>query len=240
MLSMAHLDSQVAKIVKALDDTGLRARTTIFVLSDHGFKAVKRQVLANAALAKAGLLKVEDGKITQAQAYVVPEGGTALLYVTVPDSGGAILSRARQALTGLEGIDSMIEPAQYAQYGLPQPDANQQMSALFVTAKEGYAFATAAGDKTAIDAPEGSLGAHGYLATDPDLRALFIASGRGIKAGVKLETVNNVDVAPTAAMLLGLDMRNVDGRVLTEVLDAQPAARPALAQPRAPLGYRAP
>lgn len=223
--SMAHLDSQLARIVRAVEDSGLMPTTTIFVLSDHGFKAVKRQILANAALLKAGLLKTVDGKITETQAYVVPEGGSALVYVTVPDPAGDILARTRQALAGLEGIDKVIEPAEFAQLGLPLPSANPQMGALFLTAKEGYAFAAAAGDQTAIDAPEGSLGAHGYLSLDPDLQSLFIASGRGITSGRTLETVSNLDVAPTAAMLLGVAMKNVEGKVLNEILAAPAAPR---------------
>jgi len=89
---------------------------------------------------------------------------------------------------------------------------------LFLTAKDGYAFAAAAGDQTAIDAPEGSLGAHGYVSLDPDLQSLFIASGRGIKSGVTLDTVSNLDIAPTAAMLLGLQMKDVEGNILTAIL----------------------
>lgn len=223
MTSMALLDAQVARLVRTLEETGLMARTTIFVLSDHGFRSVKRQMFPNAALSKAGLLKVVDGKITATDAYVVPEGGAALVYVTVPDPAGEILGRTKQALAGLEGIDTVIEPGDFAQYGLPQPAANPQMGALFLTAKDGYAFAAAAGEKTVGDAAEGSLGAHGYVSTDPDIQSLFIASGRGIKRGVKLDTVNNVDVAPTAATLLKLQMKDVDGRVLTEIL-ATPGA----------------
>ena len=55
MAAMAHLDSQVATIVDTLEKTGLMARTTLFVVSDHGFKAVKRQIRPNAAFVKAGL-----------------------------------------------------------------------------------------------------------------------------------------------------------------------------------------
>ena len=69
-----------------------------------------------------------------------------------------------------------------------------------------------------IDPIERSLGAHGYVASDPDLGALFIASGAGIKRGVTLETIDNVDVAPTVAHLLGLELDGVDGRVLKEIL----------------------
>lgn len=222
MNTMALLDTQVATIVRTLEETGLAASTTIFVLSDHGFKAVKRQILPNAALLKAGLLEAADGKVTKTQAYTVPEGGSALVYVTVPDPAGQILARTRQALSGLEGIDKVIEPADYAKYGLPLPSANDQMGALFLTAKDGYAFAGSAGDQVVIDAPDGSRGAHGYISTDPDLQSLFIASGRGIKPGVALESVDNIDVAPTAARLLGVELKDVDGRVLTEILTGAP------------------
>jgi predicted AlkP superfamily pyrophosphatase or phosphodiesterase len=218
MNTMALLDTQIAAILRTLDDTGLAATTTMFVLSDHGFKAVKRQVLPNAALLKAGLLEVTDGKVTKTQAYVVPEGGSAFVYVTVPDPSGQILARVKRALAGLEGIETVVEPDEFPRFGLPMPAANDQMGALFLTAKEGYAFAGGAGEQVVVDAPEGSLGAHGYLSTDPDLQSQFIASGRGIKPGVRLPTVNNVDIAPTAARLLGFEMKDVDGRVLTEIL----------------------
>jgi predicted AlkP superfamily pyrophosphatase or phosphodiesterase len=222
MATMALLDSQVASIVRTLAETGLAKTTTLLILSDHGFKVVKRQILPNAALLKAGLLEATDGKIGKTQAYAVPEGGSALVYVTVPDASGAILARTRQALAGIEGIDQIIEPDDYGKYGLPLPSANDQMGALFLTAKEGYAFAGAAGAQIVIDAPEGSLGTHGYVSSDPDLQSLFIASGRGIKPGVTLETVDNLDVAPTAARLLGLELKGMDGRVLTEILAGSP------------------
>ncbi|HEV3483840.1 MAG TPA: hypothetical protein VG106_00420, partial [Vicinamibacterales bacterium] len=92
------------------------------------------------------------------------------------------------------------------------------MGALFLTAKDGNAFTNAIGDEVVVDAPAGSLGAHGYLGTDPDLRALFIASGRGIKKGVTLDVIDSVDVAPTAARLLNVDLPHVEGKVLTEIL----------------------
>lgn len=218
MTTMAHLDTQVATIVKTLEETGLAPRTTVFVLSDHGFKAVRRQILPNAAFMKAGLLKTADGKVSQTEAYSVPEGGSALVYVTVPDPAGEVLRRVKQALAGTEGIDRIVEPADYAALGLPLPAANPQMGALFLTAKDGYAFSAATGEQVVIDAPEGSLGAHGYVSTDPDLRSLFIASGRGIKPGVTLDTIDNLDIAPTAARLLGVELKGVEGKVLTEIL----------------------
>jgi predicted AlkP superfamily pyrophosphatase or phosphodiesterase len=218
MTTMSLLDAQVAETVAAVDRAGLTARTTFVVVSDHGFKLVKRQIRLNAAFMKAGLLKAQDGKVLQSDAYVVPEGGSAIVYLTVPDPTGELLARARKAIAGVEGIDGVIEPADYARFGLPLPTDNNQMGALFVTPKDGYSFTAAVGEEVVVDATEGSLGAHGYPATDADLSALFIASGAGIRQGVTLGIIDNVDVAPTMAELLGLNLPNVDGKVLKEIL----------------------
>jgi hypothetical protein len=50
------------------------------------------------------------------------------------------------------------------------------------------------------------------------MNALFIASGRGIKKGERIGVVENVDVAPTIMRLLGKELANGDGKVLTEIL----------------------
>ena len=218
LTTMAHLDAQVNSLLIAIDEAGLTSRTTVIVVSDHGFKTVKRQIKLNAAFAAAGLLQVQDGKVVSCQAYAVPEGGSAIVYVTVPDASGEILARAKSAIAGVEGIDTIVEPEGYAKLGLPLPTDDDQMGALFVIPKEGYAFNAAATAPAVVDAVEGSLGAHGYVSSDPELGALFIASGAGVKPAVRLGTIENVDVAPTIARLLGLQLAGADGRVLEEIL----------------------
>jgi predicted AlkP superfamily pyrophosphatase or phosphodiesterase len=114
-----------------------------------------------------------------------------------------------------------VEPKDYARFGLPQPAASDQMGVLFVTPSDGYSFTAPATGDVVVDAAEGSLGAHGYPATDPELGALFIASGAGIRPGVRLGLIDSVDVAPTIAELLGLTLGNVDGKVLTQILSSR-------------------
>ena len=219
MTTMAHLDTQVARIVEAVEEAGLTPRTTFLVVSDHGFKTVKRQIRPNVAFAEAGLLTVADGKVTAAEAYSVPEGGTALVYVTVPDPAGAVLHRTKAALAGIEGIERVAEPSEFAALGLPLPAASDQMGALLLIARDGYVFTAAASGPAVVDAPAASLGAHGYVASDPDLAALFIASGRNIRKGLTLDSMNTVDLGPTAAELLGVSLGTVEGRVLAEILE---------------------
>src|SRR5215471_6883826 len=124
--AIAFLDGCVEKLVDAVRESGMAARTTFFVVADHGFKAYTKQVRPAAALAAAGL----GGK-----AYVLPEGGAAFLY-----SAAELVPQIRQALTGVEGIDQIIGPDGFAAIGLPLPDRDPQMSQLYLTAKTGYSF----------------------------------------------------------------------------------------------------
>ena len=90
MSTMALLDAQVAAIVDAVEQAGLAPRTTFFVVSDHGFKPVKRQIRPNAAFMKAGLLEAQDGKIDAVRGVRRARRRTAIVYVTVPDPTGEI------------------------------------------------------------------------------------------------------------------------------------------------------
>ncbi|HXM63147.1 MAG TPA: hypothetical protein VN950_19955, partial [Terriglobales bacterium] len=62
-------------------------------------------------------------------------------------------------------------------------------------------------------------GMHGYDATKmPEMKAIFVASGPDIRAGVTLEPFENVNVYPLIAKILGLDIANlktgpIDGKL---------------------------
>jgi arylsulfatase A-like enzyme len=50
------------------------------------------------------------------------------------------------------------------------------------------------------------------------MRGAFIIAGNGIKSGARLEYARLIDIAPTIARLLGLEMKTARGRVLAEVI----------------------
>ena len=101
---------------------------------------------------------------------------------------------------------------------MPTPAENQGMGELILYPKNGYAFmTTAAGDVRAGPAVN-YAGSHGYFNGDRELDGIFVASGAGIKKGVRLERIRNLDVAPTIARLLDVSLPQVDGRALEEIL----------------------
>jgi predicted AlkP superfamily pyrophosphatase or phosphodiesterase len=216
--AIAFADERVRQILEAVESAGIKDRTTLVVVSDHGFKSATRSIRPNALLRQHGLLKGQGSKI-ECDAHVIPEGGTAMVYVTDPANRTRLVPQLREIFRNLEGVDRVIEPAEYPPLGFPDPAVNQEMSDLVLAAKSGYAFAAAYEGDAVVNLPAGaSPGSHGYLASDPDMDAILLAWGRGIRPGVTLERIQNLDVAPTVAALLGLKMRNVVGRELREVL----------------------
>jgi hypothetical protein len=121
-------------------------------------------------------------------------------------------------LRNIEGIDDILEPARYAALHLPDPLENPQMGDLLLVARGGYTFSDEYFEDEEITPLSISLGSHGYLSTDPRMDGVLIAWGRNIKPGTKLGFVDNIDVAPTIAALLGQDLPGAQGRVLREML----------------------
>lgn len=93
------------------------------------------------------------------------------------------------------------------------------MADLVLVAKESYTVNGAATGDEFVSVNQSTTGSHGFLSTEPKMNALFVAAGAGIKPGVKLTTVDNVDLAPTAAKLLGASLDQAIGRVLSEILE---------------------
>jgi hypothetical protein len=79
----------------------------------------------------------------------------------------------------------------------------------------------ASGDDLVVVNPNPTAGAHGFLSTEREMNALFVASGACIKSGKRLATVENIDVAPTIARLLGVSLKDASGRVLEEILHTE-------------------
>ena len=221
--AVAQADAQVREVLRALDEAGIREKTTVFIVSDHGFETITKLLLPNVLFRKEGLLNVSTSlRITKARAQIISEGGTAMVYFTDPAMASQDRDKALELLKDREGIAEILRPEQYAAYGLPDPSKNQGMGDLVLVAKPGYGFSnTAHGDDFVMPVVLGTqnVGIHGCISTYEKMNAAFIASGRGVKAGVKLSrVVDNIDVAPTAAHLLGLRMAGVDGKVLTDIL----------------------
>ncbi|MCC5942088.1 MAG: alkaline phosphatase family protein [Balneolaceae bacterium] len=219
LTALTLADTQVKRIVEALETAGIRDRTALFIVSDHGFMNVTRQVHPNVLLRQHGLIELdEDGNMTNARVQAISNGGTAMVFTLNEETQEDDLAKAYEILNGAEGISRVLKPEEYHEYGLPQPESNPNMGNLLLNADQHVSFGNnVTGDQHILDL-DGVRGTHGYLSDVPEMKTIFVVSGYGIKSGLELGRIDNRSVAPTAARILGLVMDQADGLVLDEIL----------------------
>jgi predicted AlkP superfamily pyrophosphatase or phosphodiesterase len=134
-----------------------------------------------------------------------------------PAKRASLLHSLPQQFAAIEGIARVITPEQFSEFGYPAPEKDGGMD-LVLAASDGYAFdGKSDGEPVSESVPP--IGTHGYLNTDPDMNAIFIAWGAGIRKGIQIPEIRNLDVAPTIARLLGIEMSGVSGHALANILE---------------------
>jgi predicted AlkP superfamily pyrophosphatase or phosphodiesterase len=194
---------------------------TLIVTADHGFFPYQQLIQPNVLLRKAGLVKTdEQNKVSGGDVRVVSQGGASFVYVLNREHGEELRARVAAMFAPVEGVDLVLAPKDFAKYGMADPQADPRMPDLVLSAKSGYAFADSlTGDLVVTPKSDEVKGAHGYDMNQPALQAAFVAWGADVRPGTVLKTISNTDVAPTIAHLLRVPMRDVEGRVLQEMLN---------------------
>jgi hypothetical protein len=92
-----------------------------------------------------------------------------------------------------------------------------QSGDVFAQAQLGYALTDWRGNPRVAE-PVTYYGQHGYDSALLEMRAIWVASGHGVRAAVSLPPVHVIDLAPTVATLLGFPPTDtMAGRVLQAV-----------------------
>jgi predicted AlkP superfamily pyrophosphatase or phosphodiesterase len=216
--AIAYADRLVGDIVQTVDESGLRDKTTFIIVSDHGFKKVTRYINLNVALKLAGLARANGPNLVECAAAVMSLGGVGCVYVTDPTRKAELLPKLRKMFGDVEGIARIIDGKEGPTVGMPSPEDDPRMGDLILFAKEGYLFNNSAEGEDEVTPVVNYSSTHGYLASDPDMDGIFIATGAGIKKGVQLPRISSLDLAPTIAHLLGITMLEPEGRVIEEIL----------------------
>jgi predicted AlkP superfamily pyrophosphatase or phosphodiesterase len=213
--AVKYADDRLRDVVEAVKRSPMAERTTIIVTSDHGFFPIEREIRLNVKFKLEGLL-ADDTK----SAMSVANGGGAMVYVLDDAKRAELVRQLREKIAGVEGVEAVFAPddERARDLGLSIPKNDPRAPDLWVSARKGYSFADSR-EGTAVVVPRATKGGtHGYLPDQPDLLGTLVMWGHGVKPGAKLGKISNCDVAPTMAKLLGLELKNVDGRVLSEGL----------------------
>jgi predicted AlkP superfamily pyrophosphatase or phosphodiesterase len=210
-----RLDDHIHDIIEATKTAGIYDQTTFIILGDHGFADIHRAIAPNVLLVQAGLITLENGKVTDWKAFTQHTGGSAAVYVKDPKDKATLekvhaLLEEHEMDTSSNRLYQIIEKDELVKLGGPRD------AAFYLEGELGLMFSGAATGNFNRAAP--LQGNHGYLPTKPGLQTGFIIAGRGIKKCVVLDSIRLVDVAPTIAQLLGLDLKDTDGHALKAIL----------------------
>ena len=209
-----RVDAHIGAIIQATEDAGLRARTAFVITGDHGFSRVHSLFQPSVALREAGLLTTDDkGNITEWQAVL---HGMA---IRVRNPGASALAERVTSLfenlarTTYKGLFRVVGRKELDERGA-YPEA-----LLLIEPAEGY-YLSEGFEQNSFLVGTTRRGAHGFIPTEPRMFTGLILSGAGIRAGVPLPSVRQIDIAPTLARLLGFVMPDVDGVPLMGVIEA--------------------
>lgn len=214
--ALAYADSCIARLIDAARTAGMLDRITFVIASDHGFTSYTHAIRPNVALVQQGLLQMRHGSY-EGDAWILAEGGEASLFIRDPSKRTTLTPKLKAYFETQPGIAAVYTADDMPKLGLPSPSTTDQAPQLYLVAKAGYAF-TDGTEPPLVKDVDPARGAHGYLNTDPDMQALFIASGAHIRKGVELGHITNLRVAPTIARILGVTLPAAQQPPLTEVL----------------------
>jgi len=212
-------DGYIRRIVEATRQAGIFDKTTFFIVSDHGFASIDKRFSPNVALAKAGLITLDAaGKATAWKAAAWPSGGSCAIVLKDSDDketadkvNALFASWARQGRGPIKRIVTRAELRKLQ--AVPQ-------AALMLEAAPGYSFDDTLTGEEVRDSGETYKGTHGYLPTDPRMRASLIAYGPGVRSGAKLPLARMIDLAPSITALLRLKLPQPEGETFKELLNS--------------------
>ncbi|HPY11955.1 MAG TPA: ectonucleotide pyrophosphatase/phosphodiesterase [Sphaerochaeta sp.] len=210
------VDGFVGLLICAADRAGILEETNFIVLGDHGHLAVERSIALNARFVEAGLIELDrDGNVSLWKARSHAAGLSAQIYLK--DAGDSLLSAEveallrRWALEEESGIGEVFTTAETAErFALSGPFS-------FVVEGDGRTQFIDDWREPIVRPVEHPRSNHGHLPHRGHQPPL-LAMGPAFRQGAVLGECSLLDLAPTAARILGLDGSLMQGRVLEALL----------------------
>ncbi|MGD6943005.1 alkaline phosphatase family protein [Cytobacillus gottheilii] len=216
-------DKRLGALLDAISECRSEEETTVVLLGDHSAIDVNRKIHLNVLLREHNLIEVDSkGKVVNWKAYCHSCDGSAYIYLKdVHDHETARLVKKIVDEQQLEGIEFILTGAEAGERGA------DPRCAFMLEAKKGYYFAESIHGRyieevtteNLNDHPKNMLACHGFSPTKPNYTSFFLAAGKGISPNQKIPYMRLVDIGPTLARLLGLDLVETDGVVLEDFLE---------------------
>lgn len=223
LAAMKSSDENLARVLAALDERHARSTTDIFVVSDHGFSTIAREIDVPKILKNAGFDAVKEfaGEAKAGQVLLVGNGGSVLFYVIGHDA--AVIRKLVEFLqqTDFAGVIFTREPME-GTFTLDKAKIDNEHAADVVMSFRWTEDKNQFGVPGMIDADwqrAAGKGTHATLSKF-DMHNVLIAAGPDFQSGLTSDLPSgNVDIAPTMLTILGIKCaESLNGRVLREAM----------------------
>ena len=216
--ALERADVHIGEMLAAVKQAGIESSTDVFIVSDHGFLPIDRNVRPNFLLVKAGLLTANSkGEITGGSIDTVVNDGSFFIYWPRDQDLRARIDTALKPLR-----DQGLLWATFDEQALHKMGADPE-ARLALEAAAGVEFETEATGPL-VSPLENPAGTHGYLPSRPGLESSFVAWGPDIKTGVELHRIDLTEIAPTILEAMGIhDPKFGDKPPLEAIFKARPS-----------------
>lgn len=188
--AMRAVDAQIGRLVDRIRAAGLEDCVDLVIVSDHG------------------MAEVPEGNVVAFEDMADPDDvepvsfGQVIGFQPVPGREAAAASALLGAHDRYDCWRKEELPSQW-HYG-----SHRRIPPIICQMHEGWDALPA---QFIERRPPGSRGSHGYAPTLPSMRAIFIANGPSFASGKRIPAIDNVDVYPLLARLIGVEPADHDG-----------------------------
>lgn len=211
-------DLWLKEIIDSMKEAGVFEHTNFVMVSDHGQMNFVRRIKPNVLFVRNGFIKLsKDGTIADWRAYAQSNGMSASVFVKDKRDEQEVYDYLKKlANDGVWGFETC--------YTKKEVNEKFGWSGDFSFVLETDGFTTFSEDwhepiTNPMDLSDYRLGkaTHGYEPTKGP-QPIFVATGPAFKKDVSIPFCHVIDEAPTFAQILGQDMPQAEGRVLSELL----------------------
>ncbi|MCF6136626.1 alkaline phosphatase family protein [Pseudalkalibacillus berkeleyi] len=206
--AIEYIDQLIGDILACLRVEDKIDDVDILLYSDHGHVDVHSNFYSNRFLKEHEL---------NAEYKAVSNDGC--LYIYALNETHSNIEKVASIFESLSLVKDVIPKHSFGKLGLPTNQLNDRKHTpeLIVELEDGYLSKDDIEVKATIG-PSTYQSTHGYSPDHPLLKGFMVGAGPSFKKGKLIDEAHIVDIAPTMAQLLDIQLPAFDGKVLNQLL----------------------
>lgn len=219
-------DERLGEIIKTLKEENIFEESTIVALGDHSALDGDYMIRLNSLFREAGLLKVNaKGILKSYKAVAKTCDGSSYVYLK-DKNDTETYKKVNKLLENLK--NSKESPIDFILTSKEAETAGADPNCSFmVEGNNNFYFIDEALGEIIEKVNEDEIGkvshrtkaTHGYYPKKPNYNTFFMAYGKGIKKGIKIDGGKLINHGPTLAKILGVNLGKTDGHIEERIFE---------------------